>query len=268
MTQLTLTVLTYGLPLIFGIVLLEQLGAPIPAIPVLVVAGALSVDSGLSAWQVLFVAIGASLVADSVWFLLGRAQGHRILKTLCRISLSPDSCVRQTESVFERWGMPSLLVAKFIPGFSTVAPPMAGATRARFGEFLLYDAGGALLWAGAGVIGGMVFHRAIDRALAFLASIGGAAFVLLGAGLIVFIAFKWWQRRRFYKVLRMARISVEELRRLMDEGQSPIVLDVRTVKGRALDPRRIQGASVLDIQNFDAALKELPRDREIILYCT
>jgi membrane protein DedA with SNARE-associated domain len=268
MDQLTQSVLTYGLPLIFAIVLLEQLGAPIPAIPVLVVAGALCMGQNLSAWQVLFVAIGASLVADSVWFLLGRAQGNRILKTLCRISLSPDSCVRQTESVFARWGMPSLLVAKFIPGFSTVAPPMAGATPASFGEFLLYDAGGALLWAGSGVVAGMLFHRAIDRALAFLASIGGAAFALLGAGLGAFIVFKWWQRRRFYKVLRMARISVEDLRRLMDEGHSPIVLDVRTVRGRTLDPRRIQGAEVLDVEHIDAALKELPRDREIILYCT
>ncbi len=268
MAELTRYVIAYGLPLIFGIVLLEQLGAPIPAIPVLIVAGALSMESHLSAWQVLVVSVVASLAADSLWYLLGRSQGHRILKTLCRISLSPDSCVRQTESVFERWGMPSLLVAKFIPGFSTVAPPMAGATRARWGEFLVYDGGGAILWAGSGIAGGMLFHRAIDRALAFLASIGSAAFGLLGAGLVGFIAFKWWQRRRFYKVLRMARISVEDLRRMMDEGQSPLVLDVRTVKGRSADPRRIQGAAVLDVFNLDAELKELPRDREIILYCT
>jgi hypothetical protein len=114
----------------------------------------------------------------------------------------------------------------------------------------------------------MVFHRAIDRVLAFLTSIGSTAFALLGAGLVVFIAIKWWQRRRFYKVLRMARISVDDLWRLMDEGQNPIVLDVRTDKGRSLDPRRIQGAAVLDVYNLDKALKELPREREIILYCT
>lgn len=268
MAQLTHYVMTYGLPLVFGVVLLEQLGAPIPALPVLVVAGALSVDRDLTPWQVLAVAVGASLIADTVWFLLGRLQGQRILKTLCRISLSPDSCVRQTESVFERWGMPSLLVAKFVPGFSTVAPPMAGATRASLPAFLVYDGGGALLWAGAGVAAGMVFHRAIDRGLAFLASIGGAAFALLGGGLLVFIAFKWWQRRAFYKFLRMARISVEDLRRMMDEGKSPIVLDVRTERGRSLDPRRIQGAAVLDVLHLDEALKDLPRDREIILYCT
>jgi membrane protein DedA with SNARE-associated domain len=268
MAQLTQYVVAYGLPLIFGIVLLEQLGLPIPAIPVLIVAGALSMDGNLSAWKVLLAAVAASLIADCLWFLLGRSQGSRILRALCRISLSPDSCVRQTESVFERWGMPSLLVAKFIPGFSTVAPPMAGATKGGIGQFLLYDGGGALLWAGAGIAGGMVFHRAIDRALDFLASIGSTAFALLGGGLALFIAIKWWQRRRFYKVLRMARISVEDLRRMMDEGQTPLVLDVRTDKGRSLDPRRIQGAAVLDVYNLDAALKELPREREIILYCT
>jgi membrane protein DedA with SNARE-associated domain len=268
MAALTQYVVTYGLPLVFVIVLLEQLGAPIPAIPVLVVAGALSADRDFSAWGVLLVALGASLIADTVWFLLGRAQGQRILKLLCRISLSPDSCVRQTESVFERWGMPSLLVAKFIPGFSTVAPPMAGATKAGLDEFLLYDSGGALLWAGSGIVAGLVFHRAIDQALAFLASIGSAAFALLGVALAVFVGFKWWQRRAFFKFLRMARISVDDLHTLIDEGLSPIVLDVRTVKGRSLDPRRIRGASVLDVMNLDSALKDLPRDREIILYCT
>ncbi len=268
MNQLIQYVALYGLPLIFGIVLLEQLGAPIPAIPVLVVAGALAVDRDLSAVRVLGVSVAASLLADSVWYGLGRSQGHRVLKTLCRISLSPDSCVRQTESVFERWGMPSLLLAKFIPGFSTVAPPLAGAMGAGTASFLLYDAGGALLWAGAGVAGGMIFHRAIDRVLTALTSFGSGALILLSAGLVAFIAFKWWQRRRFYRVLRMARISVDELRRLMDEGKGPLVLDVRTTAGRARDPRRVQGAAVLDVENLDAELKELPRDREIILYCT
>ena len=268
MSALTQYVLTYGLPLVFGVVLLEQLGAPIPAIPVLIVAGALSVKGHFSAALVLLVAVVASVIADTVWFGLGRAKGHRILKTLCRISLSPDSCVRQTESVFERWGMPSLLVAKFIPGFSTVAPPMAGATGARLPAFLLYDAGGALLWAGAGVVLGVVFHRAIDRALQLLASLGSWALVILVAGLVVFVVFKWWQRRRFYQFLRMSRITVEDLRRLIDAGESPVVVDVRTAGARLADPRRIPGAVVMTVNQVDERVADLPRDREIILYCT
>jgi membrane protein DedA with SNARE-associated domain len=268
MSALTQYVLTYGLPLIFAVVLLEQLGAPIPAMPVLIVAGALSVDRDVSAVKVLLVAVVASVIADAVWFALGRARGHRILKTLCRISLSPDSCVRQTESVFERWGMPSLLVAKFIPGFSTVAPPMAGATGARLPAFLLYDSGGALLWAGAGVVLGVVFNRAIDRALELLTSLGSGALVILGAALAIYVAFKWWQRRRFYQFLRMSRISVEDLRRLMDAGSSPVVVDVRTPGARRAEPRRIPGAMVMTVDEVDARVAELPRGREIILYCT
>jgi membrane protein DedA with SNARE-associated domain len=268
MAQITAAVIHYGLPLIFLIVLLEQLGLPIPAIPILVVGGALAVDGDLSAPKILGVAVLASVVADTLWYWLGVWQGNHILKLLCRISLSPDSCVRQTESLFERYGMPSLLFAKFIPGFSTVAPPLAGAAGARLPAFLLYDAGGALLWAGAGIGGGMIFHRAIDRALAFLASLGSGAFALLAFALVVFVAVKWWQRRRFYKVLRMARISVSELRDLIQEGESPVILDVRTSGARARDPRRLPGASVMEASQIDTRVAELPRDREIILYCT
>lgn len=268
MNQLVTAVIAHGLPFVFANVLLEQLGLPIPALPTLVVAGALAVDRGPSAPRILLVAVLACILADGLWFGLGRRQGHRILKTLCRISLSPDSCVRQTESVFDRWGMPSLVVAKFVPGFSTVAPPMAGATRAGLASFLLYDALGALVWAGAGVGAGMIFHRAIDHVLDFLASIGSGALALLGAGLLLFVAVKWHQRRRFYRALRMARITVEELRDLIDGGQRPVVLDVRSGPARARDPRRIPGATALEVSELDAKLADLPRDREIILYCT
>lgn len=268
MAQLTEAVFRYGLPLIFGIVLLEQIGLPIPAIPVLIVAGALAVDRGLSAPVILGIAVLASVIADSLWYWLGRRLGRRVLRLLCRISLSPDSCVRQTESLFERYGMPSLLFAKFIPGFSTVAPPLAGAAGASLRHFLLFDAGGALLWAGAGIGGGMIFHRAIDRVLGFLSNLGSGAIVLLVVALAMFVAAKWWQRQRFYKLLRTARITPVELWNLMQEGKNPVVLDVRTSAARAYDPRRLPGASVLATTELDARLADLPRDREIILYCT
>ncbi len=268
MSTLTQYVLNYGLPLIFVFVLLEQLGAPVPSLTLLIVAGALSVERGLPVWPALLVAVVASVVADIIWFELGRAKGHRILKTLCRISLSPDSCVRQTESAFERWGLPSLLLAKFIPGFSTVAPPMAGVTGARFSTFLLYDAGGALIWAGAGVALGVIFHRAIDRALELLTSLGSSALVLLGAAFAVFIAYKWWQRWRFYRFLRMSRITAEDLCILIDSGKSPVIVDVRTAAARLADPRRIPGAVVMTVDQVDDRVADLPREREIILYCT
>jgi membrane protein DedA with SNARE-associated domain len=267
-SSLSEAVIRYGLPLIFANVLAEQLGMPIPAIPTLIVAGALAVEKDLSASRVLLVALIACLIADTVWFLLGRRHGFRILKTLCRVSLSPDSCVRQTSTTFEAWGLPALLVAKFIPGFSTVAPPLAGATAASLPAFLFFDAGGSLLWAGAGVATGAVFHRAVDRALEFLESIGSWALVVLGAGLALFIAFKWWQRRRFYRMLRMARISAEELHRAIEGGEAPVIVDVRTGGARAADPRRIPGAIAMQVSELDERLGELPADREIVLYCT
>src|SRR5215510_9328707 len=175
MQQLAAYVSRYGISLVFLAVLFEQLGLPIPAMPVLIVAGALTMEKDLSIVQVLLVSLVASLIADAAWFLLGRRFGFRVLKTICRVSLSPDSCVRQTTTIFEKYGLPSLVVAKFVPGFSTVAPPLAGAIGARIPPFLFFDGAGALVWAGAGVAVGATFHKAIDRALEFLAGIGSWA---------------------------------------------------------------------------------------------
>ena len=129
MVRLVELVIRHGVPLVFFNVLLEQLGVPVPAVPTLIIAGALSREGRISSTHVLVASVLASLIADWIWFMLGRRYGYRILKTLCRISLSPDSCVRDTESKFERWGLKSLLFAKFVPGFSTVAPPLAGAAK-------------------------------------------------------------------------------------------------------------------------------------------
>ena len=258
----------HGLPLVFANVLLEQLGLPIPAIPTLVAAGALSAGGRLSAGTLIVLALLASLVADSLWYLLGRRHGYRILKTVCGISLSPDSCVRQTESLFERQGAVSLLYAKFIPGFSTVAPPLAGASGAGVARFTLYDSGGALLWAGSGVVLGMAFHRAVDRVLDVLASFGSGALVVVLAALLLFMAWKYAQRRAFYKALRMARISPDELYQAMESGKSPLVADVRSPAARKADPRRIPGARSLELSEIDAGMRDFPVDREIILYCT
>ena len=258
----------YGLPLVFANVLLEQLGLPVPAIPTLVAAGALSAGGRLSTAALLALAIGASLIADSLWYLLGRRYGYRILKTVCGISLSPDSCVRQTEALFERQGVVSLLYAKFIPGFSTVAPPLAGALRVAFLRFAFFDAGGAALWAGSGIAVGIVFHRAIDTVAEFLEGLGFWSLAIAGALLAAFIAWKWWQRRRFYRFLRMARITPEQLRALIDEGKAPVIVDVRNRTAVQRDPRRIPGAVRLPIEEIDTSIGQLPVDREIVLYCT
>lgn len=268
MRELFDLVLAYGTSVVFGNVLLEQLGLPVPAVPTLVVAGALAADGRLPFARLLLVALLATLAADSLWFLLGRRHGQRLLRTLCRISLSPDTCVRQTEGVFEKYGLASLLFAKFVPGYSTVAPPLAGASGTSYTRFLLFTSGGTLLWAGSALLLGAAFHGAVDRVLGALASLGGWALVVLAGGLLLYILFKWQQRRRFYRFLRMARIRVHDLRGLMDAGEAPVVVDVRSQNARLRDPRKIPGARMIDLEDLDAHVALLPADREIVLYCT
>ena len=194
--------------IVAGNVLLDQIGLPVPAIPTLIVAGAIAADgqmalSALFAWSVI-----ACLVADCGWYLVGQKYGIRVLKTLCKISLEPDSCVSQTQIRFERWGINSLVIAKFIPGLAIIAPPMAGAMRIGWLRFVFLSTCGAVLWVGTGLVAGMLFKAQIARLLENLSEIGGVA----GAGVVIllaaYIAFKWWERSRFYKKLRMARISV------------------------------------------------------------
>jgi hypothetical protein len=176
--------------------------------------------------------------------------------------------VRETETRFMRWGPVSLIIAKFVPGFSTVAPPLAGALRIKCGRFLFYSAVGAALWAGLAAIAGALFHRQIDWLLGRLGEMGIYALIVLAVALALFVAVKWRERRRFFKALRMARISVDDLYRLMQEGAEPVVVDVRSPSAREIDPRRVPGAIPIDVHNLDAELARVPPDRDIIVYCT
>lgn len=257
----------YGLLLVFANVFLEQIGAPIPALPTLILAGALTVRGEMDLLPLVAVAVAGSVLADLVWFFIGRWQGRRILKTVCRLSLSPDSCVRGTEDLFERAGMPSLLYAKLIPGYNTVAPPLSGAMGASLLSFLFWDALGCLLWVGLGVATGVVFHRAVDRAVQYLETLGFWALIVLAVALTVVIAIKWWQRRRVRKILNLARITANDLKRMLDSGEAPVILDVRNRSAQRHDPRRIPGAIRMAVDEVEARLAELPQDRNIVLYC-
>jgi hypothetical protein len=257
----------YGLAFVFFNMFLEQVGAPVPAVPTLMVAGALAAGGGPTLSAIVVAAVFGSLLGDLIWYIAGRIYGFRVLQLLCRISISPDSCVRQTEARFMRWGAPSLILAKFVPGFSTVAPPVAGAMHLPFGAFLIYSVIGAVLYAAAAAGVGMFFHREIDWLLGRLEAMGIYAIVIIALALAGFIAFKWWDRKRFFKALRMARMPVPELHDLIDAGGTPLVVDVRSAGARSLDPRRIPGALAVDIEKIDEHLSGLPPDRDIILYC-
>jgi membrane protein DedA with SNARE-associated domain/rhodanese-related sulfurtransferase len=266
--SLSTIVSQYGLAVVFGNVLLEQLGVPLPAIPTLVVAGAMAISGKLSLFAVVATAMIACVLADGVWYLAGRYFGNRVMKTLCRISLTPDSCVSQTQLSFERWGSNALIIAKFVPGLSLVAPPLAGATGIGWLRYLLFNTLGTALWVGAAVGGGVLLGPEIERLLDYAAEFGTVAILVLGLLLIAYIAYKWWERRAFYSMLRMARISVDELYRLMDAGHAPLVVDVRSPTARAMQPRSIPGALHVTLQSSPEHLKDLPRDREIVVYCT
>ncbi|WP_158753117.1 VTT domain-containing protein [Dyella sp. S184] len=266
--QIIALIAQYGLLLVFFNVLVEQAGVPVPAIPTMVVAGALSANGKLPLAGVLLVVVLACLFSDLVWYWAGRRFGAGVMRTICRISLSPDSCVKQSELRFQRWRGRILLIAKFVPGLATVAPPLVGAMGLRAGTFVLLDGLGSLLWAGVAVGLGYAFAAQVDDLLADLASAGTVALELLLGLLALYIAAKWWQRRRLLVALRMARITVDELSESIANGQNPVVVDVRSQAARLLDTRIIPGALLADLDGVDQVLQDISPDRELVIYCS
>ena len=258
----------YGLLFVFGNVLLTQAGLPLPALPTLIVAGALVHDGQLSLALVLLAAVAGSLLGDLPWYAAGRVAGYRVLRVLCRLSIEPDSCVKQTETIYERWGAPSLLVAKFVPGFSTVAPPVAGAMRLGLPTFLIYSAAGALLWAGVAVALGMVFHTQVDSLIQWLSEKGALAILIVGLAAGLYIVFKWVERHLFIRAMRMARITAHELKTLMQDDRPLVVLDARSSTARKVDPRHIPGAVAVDITAPEHNVGEVTPEHHIVVYCS
>ena len=268
MEEMSSLLAQHGLALVFVNVLLTQAGVPVPAVPILIVAGAFVAQGQIGPASLLLVAVVASLIGDTLWYFAGRRYGYRILRTLCRVSIEPDSCVKQTENIFERWGAPSLMVAKYIPGFSTIAPPLAGTMRLGLALFLAYSAVAALLWVGLPVALGAIFQAEVERALEWLESMGTGAVAAIAAIVLLYVAVKVVQRYMLIRFLRMVRISVEELRDLMRQKSKPIVLDARSAMARKLDPRRLPGAVAVDINAPQAVLVAVPPDRDVIVYCS
>ena len=256
----------YGLALVFVNVLALQAGLPLPAYPTLIVTGALAASGGYPLPALLATATVASLIADIGWYAAGRRIGGSVLRTLCRISLSPDSCVRQTESIFTRWGAPSLTVAKFVPGFASVATAMAGVVRIAAWRFVLADAIGAALWSGVALALGYVFRDAIDDVVSALAAMGRIGIGVILAVFALYLLRKWWERRRFMKQLEMDRVSVDELRALIDEGRMGTVIDVRSPLSQSITGR-IPGAIAVDADNLQAALSAVAPELEVVVYC-
>ncbi len=256
----------YGLLLVFFNVLIEQLGMPIPAYPTLVITGAMLGRGHYTVAGLLITAVVAALIADFIWYWAGRKYGGRVMTKLCRISLSPDSCVRQTEATYRKWGAASLLVAKFIPGFASVASALAGAIGTRPSKFLLFDGLGAILWVGSAIFLGSLFRTTVADLLDILANLGKWGVVLVALAFAVYLAKKWWQRYMFLKDLRMARITVTELDQLLRQDNPPTIIDVRT--SIAQQQGRIPGAMVLSDDDVNALVINNELNSEVVIYCS
>ena len=253
---------TYGLWVVFLCVLLDQGGLPFPAYPAIIVTAAIATDLEQPLLPVLLVATLAAILADLLWFSAGRRFGAALLRQMCRLSLSPDSCVGLTRRIYGRWGAPSLIVSKYVPGFAAVATTLAGETGTSVRKFVFYDGIGAALWAGGAVALGVVFHTAVGVLLLELESLGHYALMLLIAGIALFVALKWWQRYRFALQIRMSRISIDELVELIAKDAATIILDVRTSEHRAKQGWIHGAIHVRDIADLD-----LDPGKEVVVYC-
>ena len=260
--------LHHGYVLAFVAVLVEQMGAPIPAVPVLIALGALSRAESYSVIHLLGIAIVASVLADSFWYWLGRTRGDRVLKLLCRISLEPDSCVRQTTRVFDRRGQWTLIFAKFVPGLSTVAPPMAGVTRMSLWRFLSIDGAGAAVWAGASLMAGWLFRRQAEGLLAWIEQFAPMFSGVLIVGLAAWVLWKYRQRQKFIELIRVARIHPDEVLRRINDQEDPLIFDLRAPSEVERIGRRLPNSRLVrpgELENWRPAL---PLDRDLIFYCS
>lgn len=269
MSQLMMLMVTHAVAVVFFASFAARVGLPVPAAAVLVVAGALIALGQVSFIVVLVASIVANLLGDAAWFYTGRRYGYRFLRLLCRISISPDSCVRRSESLITRWGGMSLVAAKFVPGVSVVAAPMAGALGMSSARFVVFDSGAALLWAGVYLGVGLVFRDRIQQALDAISRVGGLATVALVIVLLLMLAVRLWRRRRFQKLTTMPRITVDELHALREGVAAPLVIDVRGDAGLQVNPLRIPGALPFSLKAIQQRRTNFTfdRERDVVLYC-
>jgi membrane protein DedA with SNARE-associated domain len=258
----------HGYLLLFVVGFVEQIGLPFPALPVLLAAGALIAGGELSAVGAVAVLVVSALVADLLWYRLGRTRGMPVLSLICRVSLEPDSCVRRTENLFARLGARGLVLSKFVPGLNTAAPPLAGVFGMRLGCFLLYDTAGAILWAVTSLTLGYLFSDQLQQVLSSLSRVGGsvgtAALVLLAG----YVVYKFLQRRRFLARLQIDRITPEELHDKIARGEDLTLVDLRHAVEFEADPESLPGAVRMTPEEVEARAAELPTDRDVVFYCT
>lgn len=258
----------WGPMLIFAVVLAGQLGLPLPAVPLLVSGGALAITGAIRPDHILLLATTACLIADHAWFYLGRRHGRGLLSLLCRISLSPDTCVSRTDHLITRHGPLVFLVAKFLPGVSAVCVPTAAATGMRYRAFVLFDALGSLVWSGCYIVLGMIFSTEIQALLLVLSNIGSSAFVVIAGLMLLYLGWLYVNRRRLQQLFRMSRIDTDELLKLFAEEPQLILIDARAPSARQIDARLLPRSRDGNKELMAELLSANDRDRTVVTFCT
>lgn len=263
----------HGYWVLFLNVLAEQIGVPVPALPVLFGMGALAGMHRFSFSEGLLLAVIACLISDTVWYVLGRVKGHSVLKLLCRISLEPESCVSLTKGWFEKYGSAALLFSKFVPGLSTVAQPLAGANGIDFWRFVVMDGLGSLVWSAVYLGLGWAFHDQAAEIWAALTRLGGWLLVFAAAVLALYLLVKYWRRVIYIRGLRGNRITPADLKAHMESPEPPVILDLRGRGEVKAVGMTVPTARWLDVKKLKASgsqleVGEIPEGQEIVLFCS
>jgi len=251
--------------LVFANVLLQQLGLPVPAVPSMLLAGS-AVENLSDLGPFLLAAVSASVIADVVWYFAGKAFGYRVLSVLCRLSINPASCVSQTEAKFNRWGAASLIVAKFVPGFSTVAPPIAGAIKMSLTAFTVAAAIGAALWAGLALIVGWVMRSEVQLVIGYLEANAAESISSLVLLVCLWVAWKFMQKYRFKKTAAIEHVTPSAFFQLMAMDRKPLVLDLRGAR-MLRESRHIEGAVSTDLDTLFDSVATWPKQMPIVTLC-
>jgi membrane protein DedA with SNARE-associated domain/rhodanese-related sulfurtransferase len=260
--------LHYAYWILFLWVMVEQLGVPIPSVPLLLTAGTLTATHKLSLPIVLVSVVAGSLVSDSVWYLMGKKYGGNVVKLLCRLSMESSTCVRRTENYFTKHGAGALVLAKFIPGLGSVAAPIAGQTGMRYRDFALFDIAGILFWAVTFTLSGRFFGDFLKHHPEALQWVEHFAFLLFVLLLLGFFIWRFFRQRAFLREIRMARVEPNELKTMLDRDQPVYIVDLRHPLDYLPDPRTLPGAVLRTPDTLVQTSDEIPRDRDVVLFCT
>ena len=263
----------YAYLIIFLWVLVEQIGIPIPSVPVLLTAGTLSATHRVSFIGISIAMLLSCVIADTIWFSLGRRYGNSVLKLLCRLSFEASTCVSKTEGYFTRRGAVTLLFAKFVPGLSTVAAPIAGQTGMSYARFLGWDMAGSLIWGETFILAGRFFGDLAKKSAPFFAWLGHFAIFIFAAMVLGFLFHRVWKQRKFLQQVRELRLEPSELKEMLDEAEKggtmpPFIVDLRHPLDYLPDPRVLPGALRIGPNELKQHSEIIPRDRDVILYCT